>query len=105
MSVEHRVVSSIIEHIIQTVIRDYDCYELFGRDRKADKKGRMDVGKADVFYPLIRVGSDEIDKYCKRYMDWCSVRFIISRGVSHELVRHRPCRLQQRQIWWRNYCD
>lgn len=44
---------------------------------------------------------NEIPKELHRY----SARFICDRGVSHELVRHRPCSFAQESTRYVNYCD
>ena len=43
---------------------------------------------------------DEIPKELHRY----SAKFICDRGVSHELVRHRPCSFAQESTRYVNYC-
>jgi thymidylate synthase (FAD) len=68
----------------------------------------------DVFGPMFSFGRewvtgnepiwqvcphDEIPKELHRY----SVRFVCDRGVSHELVRHRPCSFAQESTRYVNY--
>ena len=90
---EYTVLSGFIEHIIRTVIKDYDCYELFGRDR-ADSNLK-DIGHPEFIYPLEKASGEEIDKHCRCHLEWVTVRFTVSRAVTHELVRHRLCSFAQ----------
>lgn len=61
--------------------------ELFGVDQNED-----------VFYWEV-CPHDEIPKELHRY----AVKFICDRGVSHELVRHRPCSFAQESTRYVNY--
>ena len=90
---EHTVVSNLIEYLIRTVIKDYDCYELFGRDR--DNPNFKDIGHPEHIYYLEKASGDEINKYCKCHLEWVTVRFTVSRAITHELVRHRLCSFAQ----------
>ena len=98
---EVRVVSLIITYIINTVIKDYDCYELFGKDR--EQKGQIDLGHPENYYLLKRVNEEDIIEECRRLLIWRSVKFTTSRAVSHELVRHRPCSFSQESQRYVNY--
>ena len=92
-SLDLAVLEGVIELLIRTVIKDYDCYELFGRDRENPQT--KDVGHPETFYFLEKVNRDEINMFCRPHLDWTSVRFTVSRGVTHELVRHRICSFAQ----------
>lgn len=81
------IIYGIVKHIINTVIKDYDCFELFGRDRAEEKEATL--LETIPLYPLEAKKPEDVVKYCKRYTDWFSVKFTVSRAISHELVRHR----------------
>lgn len=78
---------NVIQYLINTTIKTYDCYELFGKEREKDIENNfLDIVP---LYPIKPVLPEEVEEDCKKYVDWFSVRFTVSRGISHELVRHR----------------
>ena len=76
----------VIPHLFSPVILRYG--DLFGNPRDAEEGGAWQV-----------CPHNEIPKALHRY----SAKFICDRGVSHELVRHRPCSFAQESTRYVNY--
>ena len=75
-----------IPHLFSPVILRYG--ELFGNPRDAEEGGAWEVCPHNEIPPALH-----------RY----SAKFICDRGVSHELVRHRPCSFAQESTRYVNY--
>jgi len=79
----------------------FNCFfhiwgNLFGLDKIVFSHGFRDIPKTEWWQPCLY---DEIPKELHRY----SAKFICDRGVSHELVRHRPCSFAQESTRYVNY--
>lgn len=75
-------IRSIVDELIRHIIREYDCYELFG------------VSRDD--HTLLSAPVNFIENSPKamceeewRIHGWASVHMITDRGITHEIVRHR----------------
>lgn len=76
----------VIPHLFSPVI--LRCGDLFGNPRDAEEGGAWQV-----------CPHNEIPAALHRY----SAKFICDRGVTHELVRHRPCSFAQESTRYVNY--
>lgn len=91
-------VKGIADELIGHIVREYDCYELFGMDRSMP--------------PLLSTGVEFIENtpeaMCpEEWMihGWMSVHMITDRGITHEIVRHHEeTSFAQESTRWCNYC-
>lgn len=89
-------IESIKDELIGHIVRKYDCHELFGR--------RRDI-------PTIVSTAVEFIENSPKAMStrewmthgWASVHMITDRGVTHEVVRHRPASYAQESTRYCNY--
>ena len=79
--------------LCEQIVADYDCDELFGN--KFKKVVRNDWIKIDDIKMLTPEEQWE--------HGWKSIKFICDRGVSHEIVRHRPASYAQESTRYCNY--
>lgn len=79
--------------LIEKVVYDYDCDEIFGNRFKKvnhDNFAKIDMSDISMLTP--------IEQFIH---GWESVKFICDRGVSHEIVRHRDASFAQEST---RYC-
>lgn len=79
--------------VIQHIIHEYGCVELFG--------GKYTPCRQPSMVCISNVNC--LTKHEWLMHGWHSVRFICDRGVSHELVRHRPASFAQESTRYCNY--
>ena len=80
----------ILMHIMEQVVFDHDCKELFGSF--VLPISHYNIEELDVDHLMY----DDYYEYNKLYSHlWISAKFICDRGVSHELVRHRDASFAQ----------
>lgn len=88
------MMKNAITELIEQVVLDYDCDELFGnRFKKVDRSAKF-------------VKIDDITKLTPEEQwihGWKSIKFICDRGVSHEIVRHRDASFAQESTRYCNY--
>lgn len=80
-----------LRELIEKVIYDYNCYELFGNNFE---------GRDSDHYEKITI--PQLTDTERWIHGWKSIKFICDRGVSHELVRHRDASFAQEST---RYCD
>ena len=73
----------IVEELITHIIREYDCYELFGWSRA---RILPPLSTGVDFIPNSR---DTMTEEEWNTHGWFSAHMITDRGISHEIVRHR----------------
>lgn len=78
--------------IKKQMILDYECYELLGSS----------IGEGSEFIHTI-YDITEYDARNQYIHGWNSVKFICDRGVTHEIVRHRPASYAQESTRYCNY--
>ena len=81
--------------IIKQIVADYGCMELFG-----SKYTALDQPTA-----LVRVDQYKLTGVELTNHGWHSVLFRTDRGVTHELVRHRPASFAQESTRYCNYSN
>lgn len=89
----HNNIKLDIIKLVEKVVFDYDCDELFGnRFKKVD-------------YPCFKKIDDiTILTTIEQWIHgWHSIKFICDRGVSHEIVRHRDASFAQESTRYCNY--
>lgn len=91
---ENPHINRVIIELIEQVVYDYDCDELFGnRFKKVNNEFRY--AKVDDITTLTPE---------EQWMHgWKSIKFICDRGVSHEIVRHRDASFAQESTRYCNY--
>ena len=75
-------IASIRDELITHIVREYDCYELFGWDRN-------DVHMLSTGIEFIDNDPDVMSDEEWMIHGWMSGHMITDRGISHEIVRHR----------------
>lgn len=91
---ENPHMNRVIIELIEQVVYDYDCDELFGnRFKKVNNEFRYT--KVDDITTLT---PEEQWTH-----GWKSIKFICDRGVSHEIVRHRDASFAQESTRYCNY--
>ena len=90
------VVAGVRDELIGHIVKAYDCYELFGWER--DRTILLSTG-----VEFIPNTPDAMNKQEWDHHGWRSIHFITDRGISHELVRHRPCSFAQESTRYCNY--
>lgn len=91
-------IEAIRKDIMMHIARVFNCYELFGMDEDADK------GYKYIFsISFIKNEARYMTKKEWEMHGWQSVLFHVDRGVSHEMVRHRPCSFAQESTRYCNY--
>lgn len=90
---EAMYVKEIIVNLIEKLVYDYDCDEIFGNHFKKVNHG-MFIKIDDISYLT------PTEQY---YHGWHSIKFICDRGISHEIVRHRPASFAQESTRYCNY--
>lgn len=91
------VVSCLREEFINNIINEYGCYELFGKS---------DIGrKFDTSQPIEIIENDRSKMSAEEWTKhgWMSVLFTVDRGITHEMVRMRPCSYAQESTRFCNY--
>lgn len=83
-----------IKKLIEKVIYDYDCLELFGYNFEANNE------YSDI-YPINDITT--LTFYEEYMHGWHSIKFTCDRGVSHEIVRHRDASFAQESTRYCNY--
>lgn len=78
--------------IKKQMILDYECYELLGST----------IGEGSEFIHTI-YDITEYDDRNQYIHGWNSIKFICDRGVTHEIVRHRPASYAQESTRYCNY--
>lgn len=83
--------------LIQRIIYDYSCRELFGGE---------DCPIAHHYCDFDPIRFDQLSEctydLC-RIHGWHSIKFVCDRGVSHEIVRHRDASFAQESTRYANY--
>jgi len=91
---ENPHMNRVIIELIEQVVYDYDCDELFGnRFKKVNNEFRYT--KVDDITTLTPE-----EQWAH---GWKSIKFICDRGVSHEIVRHRDASFAQESTRYCNY--
>lgn len=75
-------IAGIRDELIAHIVREYDCYELFGWDRN-------DVHMLSTGIEFIDNDHDAMSDEEWMIHGWMSGHMITDRGISHEIVRHR----------------
>ena len=91
---ENPHINRVIIELIEQVVYDYDCDELFGNRFK----------KVNNDFRYVKV--DDITTLTPEEQwihGWKSIKFICDRGVSHEIVRHRDASFAQESTRYCNY--
>ena len=88
----------LIKHLIDRCIHDYDCYELFGKDRNT-----YNISDNIYMEDIIPMEINELNTEEQKIHGWQTVKFVCDRGVSHELVRHRIASFAQESTRYCNY--
>ena len=86
--------------LIQRIIYDYGCYELFGGG------GEECPYLAYHTWDFDPIRYDQLNKCTydlQRLHGWHSIKFICDRGISHEIVRHRDASFAQESTRYANY--
>ena len=84
----------LIINLIEQVVYDYNCDEMFGNRFKKVNNPKMFNKVDDV---------EMLTLYEQYYHGWHSIKFICDRGVSHEIVRHRDASFAQESTRYCNY--
>lgn len=90
---DHVQISHDLVMLIEKIVYDYDCDEIFGNRFK--KVNHDSFAKIDVTDISMLTPSEQF------IHGWQSVKFICDRGVSHEIVRHRDASYAQEST---RYC-
>lgn len=90
---EAKYIKDIIVNLIEKIVYDYDCDEIFGNHFKKVNHG-MFININDV---------SQLTPTELYYHDWHSIKFICDRGISHEIVRHRDASFAQESTRYCNY--
>lgn len=77
------VVKGVVNELITHIVKEYDCYELFGWDRD---KSLTPVSTGVTF---IENNPNAMSEGEWLRHGWMSTHMITDRGISHEIVRHR----------------
>ncbi|MDY5930240.1 MAG: FAD-dependent thymidylate synthase [Candidatus Onthovivens sp.] len=89
----HDSIKKDIIKLIENVVYDYDCDELFGNKfKKVDYPCFKKIDDVTILTP--------IEQWIH---GWHSIKFICDRGVSHEIVRHRDASFAQESTRYCNY--
>lgn len=88
----------LIKRLIDRCIWDYDCHELFGKDR--DEYKIFNDSYIEDLEPL-KINDLILEE--QKIHAWQTVKFVCDRGVSHELVRHRIASFAQESTRYCNY--
>ena len=75
-------IASIRDELIAHIVREYDCYELFGWNRN-------DIHMLSTGVEFINNDPDAMSDDEWMIHGWMSGHMITDRGISHEIVRHR----------------
>ncbi len=79
--------------LIEKIVYDYNCDEIFGnRFKKVDHDNFTKIDDVTILTP--------IEQFIH---GWHSIKFICDRGISHEIVRHRPASFAQESTRYCNY--
>ena len=89
-------VAGMRDELIGHIVKSFGCYELFGWSR--DKVNLLSTG-----VEFIANSPNTMNKTEWKHHGWKTIHFITDRGVSHELVRHRPCSFAQESTRYCNY--
>lgn len=90
-------IDEIRNNLIFGIVRRYDCPELFGIDREH-------IGGFETFnFNFIDNRRGMMSEKEWAVHGWMSVLFRVDRGISHELVRHRPASFAQESTRYCNY--
>lgn len=82
----------LIINLIEQIVYDYDCDEIFGnRFKKVDHKAFTKIDDISILTPTEQF-----------IHGWHTIKFICDRGISHEIVRHRDASFAQEST---RYCD
>lgn len=73
----------IRDELLGHILRQYNCYELFGIDRD-DPPIMLSTGVDFIKNSPIEMSAEEW-----KIHGWMSAHFITDRGITHEIVRHR----------------
>lgn len=83
--------------IIKHIVWHYGCVQMFGGEYTPCKNGNVTIIEREYLREWDYT-SAEIMAH-----DWHSVKFTCDRGVTHELVRHRPASFAQESTRYCNY--
>lgn len=89
---EAKYQAEVVENLIEKVIYDYNCEDIFGNHfprTNHDKYVKVDVSTLSAEEQFIH--------------EWHTFKFVTDRGVSHELVRHRTASFAQESTRYCNY--
>ena len=90
---DHEQILNDLIMLIEKIVYDYDCDEIFGnRFKKVDHDNFIKIDDVTILTP--------IEQFIH---GWHSIKFICDRGVSHEIVRHRPASFAQESTRYCNY--
>lgn len=89
---EAKYQAEVVESLIEKVIYDYNCEEIFGN--RFPRINHEEYIKIDV----TTLSAEE-----QFIHEWHTFKFVTDRGVSHELVRHRNASFAQESTRYCNY--
>lgn len=90
---DHEQILNDLIMLIEKIVYDYDCDEIFGnRFKKVDHDNFTKIDDVTILTP--------IEQFIH---GWHSIKFICDRGISHEIVRHRPASFAQESTRYCNY--
>lgn len=90
---DHEQILNDLIMLIEKIVYDYDCDEIFGnRFKKVDHDNFIKIDDVTILTP--------IEQFIH---GWHSIKFICDRGISHEIVRHRPASFAQESTRYCNY--
>lgn len=101
-SVHHDVIEEFKDYTLKLMkqcVYDYDCEELFNQKPTEDEIFPHPFFKPISLYQL----ENEMTQEEFMVHGWKSVKFVCDRGVSHEIVRHRPASYAQESTRYCNY--
>ncbi len=90
---DHEQILNDLIMLIEKIVYDYDCDEIFGnRFKKVNHDNFTKIDDITILTP--------IEQFIH---GWHSIKFICDRGISHEIVRHRPASFAQESTRYCNY--
>lgn len=90
---DHEQILNDLIMLIEKIVYDYDCDEIFGnRFKKVDHDNFIKIDDVTILTP--------IEQFIH---GWHSIKFVCDRGISHEIVRHRPASFAQESTRYCNY--
>lgn len=91
-------VTGVRDELVTHIIDKYKCYELFGYNEDGFTRNLLSTG-----VEFIPNNPDFMTEREWKTHGWASVHMITDRGISHEIVRHRPASFAQESTRYCNY--